>query len=67
MELIAKKTGGEMISASKLDEFARSLPTKQVPVTENWTVPFWHQPLVFLFALGCFIAEWGIRRMKGMV
>ena len=67
MELIAKKTGGEILAASKLDEFARSLPSKQVPVTENWTVPFWHQPLVFLFALGCFIAEWGIRRMKGMV
>ena len=67
MELIAKKTGGEMLSASKLDDFVRALPTKQVPVTENYTVPFWHQPLVFLFALGCFVAEWGIRRLKGLV
>jgi uncharacterized membrane protein len=67
MELIAKKTGGEVITASKLDDFARALPSKQVPVTENWTVPFWHQPLVFIFALACFIAEWGIRRLKGLV
>jgi uncharacterized membrane protein len=67
MELIASKTGGEIVTASKLGEFARSLPSKQVPVTENWTVPFWHQPLVFIFALGCFVAEWGIRRLKGLV
>lgn len=67
MELIAKKTGGEIVSAGKLGEFARALPNKQVPVTENWTTPFWHQPLVFIFALACFVAEWGIRRMKGLV
>ena len=56
-----------MVSAGKLSEFARALPNKQVPVTENWTTPFWHQPLVFMFALACFVAEWGIRRMKGLV
>jgi len=67
LELVAKKTGGEMITPGKLNEFARLLPSKQVPVTENWTTPFWHQPLVFIFALGCFAAEWGIRRMKGLV
>jgi hypothetical protein len=26
----------------------------------------WHQPLVFGFALLCFIAEWGLRRMRGL-
>jgi hypothetical protein len=67
MELIAKKTGGEMVAAAKLNDFARGLPNKQVPITENWTTPFWHQPLVFMFALACFVAEWGIRRMKGLV
>jgi hypothetical protein len=67
MELVAKQTGGEMVPAGKLAEFARNLPSKQVPITENWTTPFWHQPLVFMFALGCFVAEWGIRRMRGLV
>ena len=58
---------GEMIPAAKLNDFARALPSKQVPITENWTTPFWHQPLVFIFALACFAAEWGLRRMKGLV
>src|SRR5438874_363167 len=67
MEVIAKQTGGELVPAAKLDDFARALPSKQVPITENWTTPFWHQPLVFIFALACFAAEWVIRRMKGLV
>jgi hypothetical protein len=67
MQAIAKQTGGEMITADKLNEFARNLPRKSAPITENWTTPFWHQPLVFLFALACFVAEWGVRRMKGLV
>lgn len=63
---IAKKTGGEIIPFDKLDQFAASLPQRKVPITESWTFPVWHQPLVFLLALGCFIAEWGLRRWKGL-
>ncbi len=66
LETIAKKTGGEMIPAGKLDDFAKSLPHRQAPITETWTSPFWHQPAVFLFALACFVAEWGLRRWKGL-
>ena len=66
LETIAKKTGGEMISAGKLDDFAKSLPHRQAPITETWTSPYWHQPAVFLFALACFVAEWGLRRWKGL-
>jgi uncharacterized membrane protein len=66
MEEIAKKTGGEVIPINKLESFARTLPQRRVPITESWTFPLWHQPVVFLFALGCFILEWGIRRWKGL-
>jgi hypothetical protein len=66
LETIAKRTGGEIIAANKLDEFAASLPHRNVPITETWTTPFWHQPAVFLFALLCFVAEWGLRRWKGL-
>ncbi|MBI3876749.1 MAG: hypothetical protein HY300_12500, partial [Verrucomicrobia bacterium] len=66
LEAIAKKTGGEVIAASKLDEFARTLPSRRAPVTEPWTYPIWHTPWMFLFALACFVAEWGLRRWKGM-
>ena len=56
-----------MITPEKLDEFAARLPYKHVPITEDWTTPFWHQPIVFLFALACFAAEWGLRRWKGLL
>lgn len=66
LEAIAKGTGGEMVLATKLEEFAKNLPNKKAPITEAWTSPLWHQAGVFLFALACFVAEWGLRRRRGM-
>jgi uncharacterized membrane protein len=66
LEALAGKSGGEVIAADKLEEFARTLPSRKVPITESWSFPLWHQAAVFLFALLCFIAEWGLRRMKGL-
>ena len=66
LETIAKKTGGEIISAGNLERFARDLPNRKAPITEPWTSPLWHQAGVFLFALACFIAEWGLRRARGL-
>jgi hypothetical protein len=66
LETIAKKTGGEVISATKLEEFARRLPERKAPITESWSFPLWHQASVFLFALLCFVVEWGLRRWKGL-
>lgn len=63
---LAKKTGGELVEAGQLDRFVDSLPNRKAPVTEPWTYPLWHTPLVFLFALACFGAEWGLRRWKGL-
>jgi uncharacterized membrane protein len=66
LESIAFRTGGEIVRVEELDSFARRLPSRKVPVTETWTFPLWHSPWVFLFALGCFMAEWGLRRWKGL-
>ena len=66
LETIAKQTGGEVVDMGALGSFAHRLPSLKAPVTEAWTMPLWHQPLVFGFALLCFIAEWGLRRMKGL-
>jgi hypothetical protein len=63
---IAGRTGGEIIPASKLGEFARNLPKRHAPTMEPWTTPAWHTPSLFGFTLACFIAEWGLRRWKGM-
>lgn len=66
LESLARKTGGEVIALEKLGDFVASLPRKKAPVTESWTAPLWHKPAVFLFALGCFVLEWGLRRWKGL-
>ena len=66
-ESIAQKTGGEVIAAGQLAKFVVSLPNRKVPITEDWNRPLWHQSGVFLFALACFTAEWGLRRWKGLV
>jgi hypothetical protein len=66
MEEIAKRSGGEIVSADALGAFARALPNRKAPITETWTSPLWHQAGVFLFALACFVAEWGLRRRSGL-
>jgi hypothetical protein len=66
MEMIARRTGGEVIKLADLAKFVRQLPQRRAPITETRTDPAWQNPMVFLFALGCFVAEWGVRRWKGM-
>ncbi len=63
---LARKTGGEVIAAADLEKFARRLPQLNAPVMETWSTPAWHTPAMFGFALACLLAEWGLRRWKGM-
>lgn len=66
LETIAQQTGGEVVDMGALGAFASRLPSLKAPVTEAWTYPLWDQPLVFAFALLCFVAEWGLRRTRGL-
>lgn len=66
MQELAKRTGGAVLKMEDLPEFARKLPELRAPVTEPWSEPLWQKPIVFLFVLACFVAEWGIRRWKGL-
>ncbi len=66
LEQVARQTGGQIIKADGLDAFVAGLPNRKAPITEAWTLPLWHRSAVFLFALGCFVTEWGLRRMRGM-
>jgi uncharacterized membrane protein len=65
LENLARKTGGEVIAADRLTEFARNLPLRKAPIQEAWSYPLWHTPLLFGLALLCFVGEWGLRRWKG--
>lgn len=66
LEDIARKTGGRVIAAADLNAFAKELPQLRAPVMETWSYPAWHTPWMFVFALACLLAEWGLRRWKGM-
>jgi len=66
LENIARQTGGEVIPSDDLVAFAARLPARSAPVSETVLTPLWHTPLMFGLALACFVAEWGLRRWKGM-
>ncbi|MEN9661250.1 MAG: hypothetical protein RL324_199 [Verrucomicrobiota bacterium] len=66
LENIAQKTGGQVVAAADLEAFVKKLPNLHAPVMETWSYPLWHTPAMFAFALACLLAEWGIRRFKGM-
>lgn len=66
LQQLAARTGGRVVEPGDLDEFAASLSTRDAPITERWTWPFWHQEWVFALVIACFIGEWGLRRMKGL-
>jgi uncharacterized membrane protein len=70
LEQIARQSGGRVIEAAELSDFARSLPNQNVPISETWTRPLWDsRPIslgVFLVILICFAGEWAFRRWRGM-
>jgi uncharacterized membrane protein len=66
LERLAKATGGQVVKAADLDDFVEKLPTRHAEITEPYVRPVWHQPWVFLFAILCLTAEWGLRRWKGL-
>ena len=66
LEDIARKTGGQVVAAEDLEKFVGRLPELRAPVMETWSYPAWHTPVMFAFALACLLAEWGLRRWKGM-
>ena len=63
---IAQQTGGELIEPDDLEKFVSALPTKQAQITDPHITPAWHSPWVFLLAILCLTAEWGLRRWKGL-
>jgi uncharacterized membrane protein len=66
LETLARRTGGQIVAMDDLKKFARHLPDRGAPITETVSKPLWRQPAVFLFVLGCFMADWGLRRWKGL-
>lgn len=66
LDRLARSTGGQVVASSDLESFVASLPTRRAEITEPYVRPVWHQPWVFLLAILCLTAEWGLRRWKGL-
>lgn len=66
LEELARRTGGAMVAAADLDAFAARLPQVKAPLMETCNEPLWHTPWIFLTAISCLIAEWGLRRTQGL-
>jgi uncharacterized membrane protein len=66
LQRIASSTGGEVVKAADLDPFVATLPSRHAKITEPFIRPFWHQSWIFLLAIACLAAEWGLRRWKGL-
>ncbi len=66
LDELATRSGGRILQANELDSFARSVPVNSALATEVKFAPWWHQPVVFMTALGCLITAWGLRRWRGL-
>lgn len=63
---LATATKGEVVPAADIAAFVDTLPTREAPLMEAWSRPLWHTPWMLLAAIGCFAAEWGLRRLRGL-
>jgi uncharacterized membrane protein len=66
LEMLAQKTGGEVVKLSALEEFVRTLPDREIPVVEPQIHSIWHTWGVFTLAVSLLAFEWGLRRWKGL-
>ena len=67
LERIAKATGGKVLTLEEVNLLPTLLKELDLPVSEIRQRPLWHTPWLFLFALACFLGEWGIRRRQGVL
>ncbi len=66
LESIADKTGGRIVKISELKQFAETTPTNESMITETEIQPWWHRWQLFALVIALFVAEWGLRRWKGL-
>lgn len=66
LQALARQTGGAMLELDELGQLADTLQRNPSPIMETRSVPIWHRQWFFLAALGCLLAEWALRRRKGL-
>jgi len=66
LERLAARTGGKVLSLEEVAKFVGGLPSRALPSMETELIPLWHTAAWLAAALGCLLAEWGLRRWKGL-
>jgi len=66
LESLAAQTGGQTIALSDVDDIPELLNATDVPVVEFWSWPLWHQWWVMATAVCCLVADWTMRRRRGL-
>ena len=66
MQALAEQTGGELLDLDDLGSLPKRIEHPTVEVTRVKTTALWHVPIVFLLAIACFVAEWALRRSRGL-
>lgn len=66
LEELARQTGGAILELNQLRDLSQRLARATAPVMETHTTSLWHNGWVFALVLGCFAAEWGWRRWRGL-
>ncbi len=66
LNTIAQRTGGQTLEWNDLSNVKNLFEQRSAPVTELWSYPIWHNGWLFLAALACLLAEWALRRKRGL-
>lgn len=66
LERLAEATGGRVLELGEVGSIVSALQSIPAPNMETWTEPLWHSNWLFLIALACFLAEWLLRRKRGL-
>ncbi|WP_437206374.1 glutamine amidotransferase [Planctomicrobium sp. SH664] len=65
LETLARKTDGEVVRFSELDDLSTRLLRQDLPVMQTETTPLWHQPWLLMLVMMLLATEWGLRRWRG--
>lgn len=65
-ERLARETGGRVFAPGEVDRLLDELSYSSAGVTVREEQPLWNMPILFLILLTCLLAEWSLRRWKGL-
>lgn len=66
LQNLAQKTGGKIIDADDIADFAKSIPQENFKVTKEESVPLWNSAWILSLILLLLSGDWWLRRTKGI-